>query len=396
MNKQTRRPRTLLQAATVSALTVCLLAGCGTQQQGAAGGKSGMRSTSLPGGGTTGGGGGGGTGGAGGRSYGLDTLGTHRNTRMEWSPYLARKLEEVPGVQKAKALVTDSNVYVAVKLSDEVTRTDQTPPGMSVGLSDKRIDRPAPTSVPNIRSGIVGNSYDVHNGGMQSYNHDDDLSDMPRAYKLHLVEKVHSLSSPALQHVYVSGKEEFMKQMDRLETRMAEAEARSRAKGASEPAGQPEGSPQQQPPGPVREKGIPNREGVGIPRKTNDTGTAGGSVEGQPAPHSGESQLRDAGLKDATRPGSLPSGSASQPGDGGVGSGKTGPTLHSNWGSASGPGGPTMADLVNDFNLLAQKVFPTTDGTGSYGGSTSSSQLANPRGSSTDMMRSRRDGIRQR
>ncbi|WNQ13429.1 YhcN/YlaJ family sporulation lipoprotein [Paenibacillus aurantius] len=140
---------------------------------------------------------------------GMDPRLMHRNTRMELSPYLSGKIAEMPEVKAAHAVVTDTSVYVAVQLEEEAAKS-LVPAGQAEGSGG------APSGLDarhDTLSGIVGNSYDYYNQGPRM-NH----SGLPDAIRERIVKKVHSLSSPHLQHVFVTANPEFFRELTRYTT----------------------------------------------------------------------------------------------------------------------------------------------------------------------------------
>lgn len=150
-----------------------------------------------------------------GAAGGLRAQAYHRNTRMEMSPYLAAQIAAIPEVDRALAVVTDTNVYVAVQLKD-VPQLHNISGSRGGSGSNAAVQNGAggsagpgsgipATEDPNMRrdtiSGITGNSYDHYNRGSFRPMSDNGVE---AGLRTRIVERVHALSSPALQHVFVS------------------------------------------------------------------------------------------------------------------------------------------------------------------------------------------------
>lgn len=161
----------------------------------------------------------------------------HTNTRMEWSPDLEKKLTAMEEVKQAKAVVTESHVYVAVELEDDSKQADNWS-----ALDSKTAGnlREAPLRVPadpGIKSGIAGNAADIQESrssapqkaqgmaqkgvgedGEKLYSASPgaDLSNMPVSVKQNIINQVKEWSPSGIQHVFVSANDQFRAQMENL------------------------------------------------------------------------------------------------------------------------------------------------------------------------------------
>jgi hypothetical protein len=149
-----------------------------------------------------------------------DSLGIthHTNIQMEASPFLSNSVTEMDEVQTAKAVVTESNVYVAVQLEEKAKRNNAN----GQAAADSRIPKqkghdgvlndvnrdaaPAGQKNTGVESGITGNSYDYYQGKNAERALDSNLqaSTIPSGIHQKIVEKVRSLSGPNIHHIYVS------------------------------------------------------------------------------------------------------------------------------------------------------------------------------------------------